>query len=71
MTDDPRALGTTGNGPPAPTPVTNVYVQQPAAPIPGPNHVLHGILSVLTGGLWLPVWAGITFRHGRRVKRAR
>lgn len=22
----------------------------------GPNHVLHFILTVATGGLWLPVW---------------
>lgn len=29
-----------------------------------PNHVLHFILSLLTGGLWLPVWLGITVLAG-------
>lgn len=28
-----------------------------SVPVKRPNHVLHAVLSVLTGGLWLLVWA--------------
>jgi hypothetical protein len=32
-----------------------------------PNHVLHLLLSVVTFGLWLPVWIGVAaFGGGRR-----
>lgn len=30
------------------------------------NHILHAILSLITGGLWLPVWAVLALREGRR-----
>lgn len=40
-----------------------VNVSQPGK---GPNHVLHAILSVITGGVWLVPWAFITWRAGRR-----
>lgn len=45
-----------------------VNVVQHAAPStrPQPNHVLHGVLSLLTGGLWLPVWLVIARRAKRR-----
>lgn len=29
-----------------------------------PNHVLHFILSLLTGGLWIPVWLLLTIFAG-------
>ena len=29
------------------------------------NHKRHAVLSLLTGGLWLPVWAGISLFGGR------
>ena len=29
-----------------------------------PNHIAHAIISLLTGGLWLPVWLGVTIRWG-------
>lgn len=32
------------------------------------NHILHIILSVLTGGLWLLVYIPILIRYGRRNK---
>lgn len=32
------------------------------------NHILHIILSVLTGGLWLFVYIPILIRYGRRNK---
>lgn len=32
-----------------------------------PNHVLHFLLTVVTGGLWLPVWIVVALR-GKRVK---
>ena len=27
----------------------------------GPNHLLHFILTLCTGGLWIPVWIVISF----------
>jgi hypothetical protein len=33
-----------------------------------PNHVLHLLLSVVTGGLWLPIWLLITVLGGGRFK---
>lgn len=30
-----------------------------------PNHVLHGVLSLLTLGLWLPVWALVAIGNKR------
>ena len=30
------------------------------------NHVLHAILSVFTGGVWLPVWAGVSIFGGEK-----
>lgn len=38
--------------------------------VPGPNHLLHIALCVLTGGLWLLVYVPILARAGRRAKRA-
>ena len=29
------------------------------------NHVLHLLLTVLTFGLWAPVWALVAWQHGR------
>lgn len=43
--------------------------QQPIV-VPGPNHLLHIILSVLTGGLWLIIYVPILIRAGRRQKQA-
>jgi carbon starvation protein CstA len=30
---------------------------------PRPNHILHLLLSVITGGLWLPVWLILSMRY--------
>lgn len=30
------------------------------------NHVLHGLLSLFTFGLWLPVWAILAFTESER-----
>lgn len=30
------------------------------------NHKRHAVLTLLTGGLWLPVWAGISIFGGER-----
>lgn len=43
--------------------------QQPIV-VPGPNHLLHIILSILTGGLWLIIYIPILIRAGRRQKQA-
>lgn len=60
MHTDPRITRPDGTSYPAP-----VYV------VTGgrhhqPNHLLHAILSVITGGAWLVPWAFITWRAGRR-----
>lgn len=34
------------------------------AKIKGNNHILHVILSLLTGGLWVPVWILCCVRQG-------
>lgn len=39
-------------------------------PIPPVNHILHLLLSVLTCGLWLPVWAALSWQRSRQVARA-
>lgn len=31
---------------------------------PGTNHILHLILSLITGGLWLPVWLILVLTRG-------
>jgi len=31
---------------------------------PGTNHILHLILTVLTAGLWLIVWIGVSIKFG-------
>ena len=40
-----------------------VFVQQPRQV----NHMLHGILTLITGGLWAPVWilVAITNHYNR------
>lgn len=30
-----------------------------------PNHILHLLLSIVTGGLWLVVWAALSLAPGR------
>jgi len=41
-----------------------VYVKAPEKP----NHVLHLLLSVITLGLWVPVWFLISFMSAIRRK---
>jgi hypothetical protein len=43
-------------GQPNAAPVVVVAQQQGAAPRRGVNHALHGIITLLSCGLWLPVW---------------
>lgn len=31
---------------------------------PGVNHILHLLLTIVTGGLWLIVWLGVSIRFG-------
>lgn len=54
----------------APPPPVQVVVQQSNIVGYGPrtNHILHFILTVLTGGLWLPVW--IIVALGNRSKHS-
>ena len=41
--------------------------QQSAAP--QTNHILHLLLSVVTAGLWLPVWLGVSIANRIRTDR--
>lgn len=38
----------------------------PARPVP-PNHVLHGLLTIATGGLWGIVWLIRVHRYRRTL----
>lgn len=38
--------------------------EQTLAQRPGTNHILHLILSVITGGIWLLVWIGVSVKVG-------
>lgn len=39
-------------------------------PVPPVNHALHIVLSILTAGLWLFVYAVVLIMHGRKVKQS-
>lgn len=38
--------------------------KQTLAVRPGTNHVLHLLLSIVTLGIWLPVWLGLSIKFG-------
>jgi hypothetical protein len=42
------------------TPTTAVLMQR------GPNHVVHGVATLLTGGLWLPIWLIVSYAQRER-----
>ncbi len=44
-----------------------VHQPWPTVAVKGPNHVLHLLLTVITGGLWLPVWLIIALRDKPRL----
>ncbi|MFD1145926.1 hypothetical protein [Saccharothrix hoggarensis] len=50
--------------PPGYYPVAQQRQQEPV------NHLLHGLITVASCGLWLPVWIGMAITHGRRSRRA-
>lgn len=58
--------------PPAPPQPAIVINNTVGAPLPlvvttGPNHALHLILTLLTFGMWLPVWLIVAIAGHRRV----
>jgi hypothetical protein len=55
--------------PPQPTIIINNNVGAPGPVVvsTGPNHPLHLLLTLLTFGMWLPVWLIVTIVGGRRV----
>jgi Protein of unknown function (DUF2510) len=55
--------------PPQPSIVINNNVGAPAPLIvaTGPNHALHLVLTLLTCGMWLPVWLIVAIVGNRRV----
>lgn len=58
--------------PPSSIIINNVVNTTPAVVVDsGPNHALHLILTLLTCGMWLPVWVIVTVvTSGRRVGAA-
>lgn len=46
-------------------PVNHVQVAVAVGAGRKPRHLLHFILTVLTGGLWLPIWIFCALRGGR------
>lgn len=42
-----------------------INISQPDNQMPRTNHVLHGVLTLLTAGLWLPVWITLRLIRGR------
>lgn len=53
----------TAHAAPPPMPMRPVYGPPPVVVInrgPGINHALHLILTILTCGLWIPVWVIMT-----------
>jgi hypothetical protein len=57
--------------PPQPTIIINNNAVGAPAPVivsARPNHVLHLLLTLLTFGMWLPVWLIVTIVGGRRVQ---
>jgi hypothetical protein len=49
-----------------------VYQPPPPPPRPyvieGPNHALHFVLTLLTAGLWLPVWLIIAIDNRKKIR---
>lgn len=61
--------------PPTPPPTSIVINNTVAAPThlvvsPGPNHALHLVLTLLTCGMWLPVWLVVAVAGGRQPANA-
>lgn len=59
------ATWTASHAPPPPSIVINNVMggYPPVLVKQGPNHALHLVLTVLTCGLWLPVWLIVTLAH--------
>jgi hypothetical protein len=60
------------HAPPPPPPPTIVINNNVGAPMPvvvttGPNHGLHLVLTLLTCGMWLPIWLLIAIVGNRQV----
>jgi hypothetical protein len=60
------------HAPPPPPPTTIVINNNVGAPAPvlvttGPNHGLHLVLTLLTCGMWLPIWLLVAIVGNRQV----
>jgi hypothetical protein len=38
--------------------------------IPQPNHILHGVLTLVTGLAWLPIWVTVMVCHNNYCQAA-
>ena len=58
--------------PPAPLPGRHTYAPRTMSQTrsgPRCNHALHGTLTLLTGGLWAPVWIKHAYRAANRQRQ--
>ena len=53
--------------PPQPLVISNQMAAGQGFVVKGPNHVLHLLLTIITFGLWLPVWLIIALRNKHTV----
>ena len=51
---------------PQPQPLNQtVNITQPGYEPPRTNHLLHLVISIITAGMWVPVWVIIRIARGR------
>lgn len=55
---------------PMPVPVPTVVINQAMVPSyivaqPGTNHAFHLVMTILTAGLWLPIWLIVAVANSR------
>lgn len=55
--------------PPPPTSARSPLPPGERTIVTGPNHVLHAVVTLLTCGLWLPVWLIISLDNRQRITR--
>lgn len=66
MTEDQRPA------PQQPPPVQPVFIPVPQQPVwlpPRTNHLFHGLLTLVTCGLWAPVWIGVAISNASKRPR--
>lgn len=49
-------------------PTQQAFPHMPSVTVTQPNHGLHAILTILTCGLWAPIWFVIAIAGSRRMR---